>query len=123
MEFRRVFFRSDDQLAVDDGADARGVGYERRDIARGVEVREFDVGGIEGLAAADQRPAFVAIDERENVHADILMLALGQRFGGKKRRAAFPALDDARVARCRSEERRVGKECVSTCSSRWSPYH
>src|SRR3546814_17515976 len=24
---------------------------------------------------------------------------------------------------CRSEERRVGKECVSTCRSRWSPYH
>src|SRR3546814_12134656 len=23
----------------------------------------------------------------------------------------------------RSEERRVGKECVSTCQSRWSPYH
>src|SRR3546814_5442217 len=33
----------------------------------------------------------------------------------------------ARRAKCgrrviRSEERRVGKECVSTCSSRWSPY-
>src|SRR3546814_12126160 len=27
------------------------------------------------------------------------------------------------VRRVRSEERRVGKECVSTCSSRWSPYH
>src|SRR3546814_3737697 len=26
-------------------------------------------------------------------------------------------------ARLRSEERRVGKECVSTCRSRWSPYH
>src|SRR3546814_2218654 len=26
-------------------------------------------------------------------------------------------------ARGRSEERRVGKECVSTCRSRWSPYH
>src|SRR3546814_10433810 len=25
--------------------------------------------------------------------------------------------------RNRSEERRVGKECVSTCRSRWSPYH
>src|SRR3546814_3346499 len=25
--------------------------------------------------------------------------------------------------RSRSEERRVGKECVSTCRSRWSPYH
>src|SRR3546814_15298593 len=23
----------------------------------------------------------------------------------------------------RSEERRVGKECVSTCRSRWPPYH
>src|SRR3546814_16691310 len=28
--------------------------------------------------------------------------------------------DDGRV---RSEERRVGKECVSTCRSRWSSYH
>src|SRR3546814_9158774 len=28
------------------------------------------------------------------------------------------------LASCRrSEERRVGKECVSTCRSRWSPYH
>src|SRR3546814_16137308 len=24
---------------------------------------------------------------------------------------------------CRSEERRVGKECASTCRSRWTPYH
>src|SRR3546814_8954199 len=28
-----------------------------------------------------------------------------------------------RVNEQRSEERRVGKECVSTCRSRWSPYH
>src|SRR3546814_3128372 len=37
---------------------------------------------------------------------------------------AAPA--DARTAGgpvFRSEERRVGKECVSTCRSRWSPYH
>src|SRR3546814_11663066 len=27
------------------------------------------------------------------------------------------------IMRERSEERRVGKECVSTCKSRWSPYH
>src|SRR3546814_15863708 len=27
------------------------------------------------------------------------------------------------VSPCRSEERRVGKECVSTCRSRWAPYH
>src|SRR3546814_5467760 len=34
---------------------------------------------------------------------------------------ALHVLDAAEVAR--SEERRVGKECVSTCRSRWSPYH
>src|SRR3546814_10972849 len=30
---------------------------------------------------------------------------------------------DPVVAAARSEERRVGKECVSTCRSRWSPSH
>src|SRR3546814_12593774 len=29
----------------------------------------------------------------------------------------------AAIVKARSEERRVGKECVSTCRSRWSPYH
>ena len=31
--------------------------------------------------------------------------------------------DPASLSAYRSEERRVGKECVSTCRSRWSPYH
>src|SRR3546814_15079323 len=35
----------------------------------------------------------------------------------RERRAVLPVPD------LRSEERRVGKECVSTCSSRWSPVH
>src|SRR3546814_21014001 len=30
---------------------------------------------------------------------------------------------DGFAAARRSEERRVGKECVSTCNTRWSPYH
>src|SRR3546814_9006643 len=34
-----------------------------------------------------------------------------------------PATRRAPGADSRSEERRVGKECVSTCRSRWSPYH
>src|SRR3546814_12321993 len=33
----------------------------------------------------------------------------------------FPTAGNASY--CRSEERRVGQECVSTCRSRWSPYH
>src|SRR3546814_3440534 len=41
---------------------------------------------------------------------------------------SFPrALTDALIREAglpgRSEERRVGKECVSTCRSRWAPYH
>src|SRR3546814_19861552 len=37
-----------------------------------------------------------------------------------------PAAEGRSVERSRperSDERRVGKECVSTCGSRWSPYH
>src|SRR3546814_3681289 len=39
-------------------------------------------------------------------------------------RFVYSVTDEALlIAACRSEERRVGKECVSTCRSRWSPYH
>src|SRR3546814_21173008 len=41
------------------------------------------------------------------------LAALRQRFGRGGDAAEVP----------RSEERRVGKECVSTCRSRWSPSH
>src|SRR3546814_18820468 len=37
--------------------------------------------------------------------------------------ACHRCLQSVRVEQQRSEERRVGKECVSTCRSRWSPYH
>src|SRR3546814_11084599 len=40
----------------------------------------------------------------------------GRRFGNHDRTSAP-------FGPRRSEERRVGKECVSTCRSRWSPYH
>src|SRR3546814_5212352 len=36
---------------------------------------------------------------------------------------AFADQHKIRSVSDRSEERRVGKECVSTCRSRWSPYH
>src|SRR3546814_1149292 len=38
-------------------------------------------------------------------------------------RGAYPQKAARHRADHRSEERRVGKECVSTCRSRWSPYH
>src|SRR3546814_12686285 len=33
------------------------------------------------------------------------------------------AVEATKLYAKRSEERRVGEECVSTCRSRWSPYH
>src|SRR3546814_12089400 len=45
---------------------------------------------------------------------------------GKLRRNAAGHVDVAdheRTRTTRSEARRVGKECVSTCKSRWAPYH
>src|SRR3546814_7048208 len=38
-------------------------------------------------------------------------------------RTTEPTFARPAFASWRSEERRVGKECVSTCRSRWSPYH
>src|SRR3546814_14522522 len=40
-----------------------------------------------------------------------------------RRLAQGPADDTELLGQFRSEERRVGKECVSTCRSRWFPYH
>ena len=49
-------------------------------------------------------------------------------FGGKYRIIDFPLSNCANsgidiVGVLRSEERRVGKECLRLCRSRWSPYH
>src|SRR3546814_11202432 len=46
----------------------------------------------------------------------------GRSTPGGRRIARARGLSERQV-RGRSEERRVGKECVSTCRSRWSPYH
>src|SRR3546814_16680521 len=43
--------------------------------------------------------------------------------GGRTVRISLRQPQGSRLLRLRSEERRVGKECVSTCRSRWSQYH
>src|SRR3546814_1321326 len=48
-------------------------------------------------------------------------LGLGRDTGAALGRGALDIR--AQCRQLRSEERRVGKECVSTCRSRWSPYH
>src|SRR3546814_6226655 len=62
----------------------------------------------EGKPALDARVSFAAPQKKH---------VADRRLGARSSRHRFPARDG------RSEERRVGKECVSTCRSRWSPYH
>src|SRR3546814_19904267 len=102
-------------------------------------------------SAAPSATAAAAVAERPAQHAHLLAVQAGHqvvialRFGNAQhllfeidlvavRRGlvgiveplgrpavAFAARQPADMIR--SEERRVGKECVSTCRSRWSPYH
>src|SRR3546814_11879079 len=93
-------------------------GFERAaDPAPEVEFpRYVEAALIEGKRLGQQfrecvgiRPAAARHDVEQPGAGAILALALAGDSG-------------ARV-HLRSEERRVGKECVSTCRSRWSPYH
>src|SRR3546814_9357467 len=54
-------------------------------------------------------------------HHGIEFVDVGDVVHERQWLAGMDETDGGRVAR--SEERRVGKECVSTCRSRWSPYH
>src|SRR3546814_20163743 len=79
----------------------------RLDGATRRAVRGADLGGSDELLQATQ-----ALLE------DLLPVAQRQKL------APRPAMLDGLVNEVvRSEERRVGKECVSTCRSRWGPYH
>src|SRR3546814_10882620 len=51
----------------------------------------------------------------------LLQFSLGYCLGSAQGKPTTDLKRRSSIAR--SEERRVGKECVSTCRSRWSPYH
>src|SRR3546814_7299232 len=57
------------------------------------------------------------------VGAEMIAQPLEQRIGTLEPARGRAALGRQAQMPFRSEERRVGKECVSTCRSRWSPYH
>src|SRR3546814_13657407 len=81
----------------------REVGLSRSDSAELVEAVLHEVG--DALARGEQVKisSFGSFGVRQK----------GQRIGRNPKTGE----------EVRSEERRVGKECVSTCRSRWSPYH
>src|SRR3546814_18832877 len=52
-----------------------------------------------------------------------LLAAVVQLPGQRQRGGTEAELTVADLTAARSEERRVGKECVSKCRTRWSPYN
>src|SRR3546814_15005172 len=67
----------------------------------------------------DRAPAFALVDDAVGAGVGNHISLGGER--GVERQPLL-AVENARHVE-RSEERRVGKECVGTCRSRWSPYH
>src|SRR3546814_13323610 len=76
---------------------------------------------VEGLSVYEARKRIGAELARENgVDADVVIPVPDS---GVPAAIGYAAESGIPFELGRSEERRVGKACVSTCSSRWSPYH
>ena len=99
-----------------------GMGYE---VVEGPEV-EYDRYNFEKLNIPKGHPAR---DEQDTFYINDTILLRSQTSPVQVRtmekgKLPIRMIAPGRVFRSdRSEERRVGKECVSTCRSRWSPYH
>src|SRR3546814_15761614 len=111
-----------------------GAGRERRDAAETVGVRLVPQQRSEGADDRHRLYAARAAVQRLYRQASLRRDPGGKEGEGRRRRhdrisRGHGARQKLRLGGCerraagRSEERRVGKECVSTCRSRWSPYH
>src|SRR3546814_21002522 len=95
-----------------------GGGMAANLLKNGFAVRAFDL-SEEALAKAVEAGAVRCASAAEAVagaDAVVTMLPAGKHVESVYQGEVFGAAK-------RSEERRVGKECVRTCRSRWSPYH
>src|SRR3546814_3784548 len=83
------------------------------------------IGHVHDVMADETIAAFLDRSETDET-LPIVPPVPGQDLDDYKRlildRFANPEIADT-AQRLRSEERRVGKACVSTCRSRWVPYH
>src|SRR3546814_12021738 len=101
------------------------IAFERAEYFLGPQ-QHVAVPGIEYVRAVDCDETGRASFFRENpvlIHDDFLVREPCERLRSHRQpvgEGRLPALEQTAK---RSEERRVGKECVSTCRSRWSPFH
>src|SRR3546814_16957735 len=75
------------------------------------------LGQIKAMLSQMEKSTARALLTQKLADAEIQLLALCAMED------AYVKMWDKGESKDRSEERSVGKECVSTCRSRWSPYH
>src|SRR3546814_16558785 len=80
----------------------------------------LDVGLVDVRVAGDLQPVLLQLRERVVLRAVHHQVVEARRLVPARK---VVVLGDLEEAEPRSEERRGGKECVSTCRSRWAPYH
>src|SRR3546814_15174005 len=118
----RISDWSSDVCSSDLAARAVRTRSSRRPRGREAAEAAVVVVGVEELrrwAAAGYDAPRAAVARTGRAHRVLAVVAARLR-----RKQAFAVLERAAVLPVRrSEERRVGKECVSTCRSRWSTYH
>src|SRR3546814_19372954 len=91
--------------------DWKGAVMQKRIAGRYAAERRFK---LFGLGAVLLSGAFLAF---------LLFVMVGNGARGFTYTSVAVPIDFKATPLTRSEERRVGKECVSTCRSRWSPSH
>src|SRR3546814_15372108 len=95
-----------------------GINNPVENYLNAIEEHKPDIIGMSALLTTTMPYMKVVIDAmiEKGIRNDYVVLV-----GGAPLNEAFANSIGADAYR--SEERRVGKECVSTCRSRWSPYH
>src|SRR3546814_16954053 len=95
---------------------ARRLGFAAKGVKGKMEnLRKIPLPAIGHLIIKDTPHHFVVLTEVSERYLKIMDPA-----DGRVHRVSYTAFEKIWT---RSEERRVGKECVSTCRSRWSPSH
>src|SRR3546814_15085810 len=95
-------------------SDARQQGGMMRSKAGLRNVTSYEQKHVPGYAVHEMGGARMGADPRASVL---------NKWNQAHEAANLFVTDGSQMNSIRSEERRVGKECVGTCRSRWSPYH
>src|SRR3546814_12857389 len=96
-----------------DGGDY--VVYPKHGVGRVIELQSSEIAGA-------KLELYVLRFEKERMTLRV-PTNKAESVGMRKLSSSATMQEAMTTLKGRSEERRVGKECVSTCRSRWSPYH